>query len=50
MTLTGKWTKDRTGALVMKWTGDEVSMMYEESRRTRSEQGEIRWLEVSAVK
>ena len=30
MTLTCKWTKDRTDALVMKWTGGEVSMMYEE--------------------
>jgi hypothetical protein len=27
MTLTCKWVKDRTGALVMKWTGDEISTM-----------------------
>jgi len=42
MTLTCKWIKDRTGALVMTWTGDEVSVMHEESRRTRHERREIK--------
>jgi hypothetical protein len=37
MTLTCKWVKDRTGDLVMKWTGDEVSMMKPETRRLTEE-------------
>jgi hypothetical protein len=27
MTLTCKWVNDQTGALIMKWTEDEVSVM-----------------------
>jgi len=42
MTLTCKWIKDRTGALAMKWTGGEVSVIYEESRRTRHDRREIK--------
>jgi uncharacterized membrane-anchored protein len=42
MTLTCKWIKDRTGALVMTWTGDEVSMTNEESVRPRHERREIK--------
>ena len=35
MTLTCKWIKDETGALVMKWTGDgdEISTMKPKMRR-----------------
>ena len=28
MALTGAWVKDRTGALVMKWTVDEAPMLH----------------------
>jgi hypothetical protein len=33
MTLTCKWVKDPTGALVMKWTEDEVPVIKPETRR-----------------
>ena len=33
MTLTCKWVKDGTGALVMKWTEDEVPVIKPETLR-----------------
>ena len=39
MTLTCKWAKDRTGALVMKWTGDEGPMPKPQPRRPAQESG-----------
>jgi hypothetical protein len=37
MTLTCKWAKDGTGALVMKWTGDEGPMPKPQPRRPAQE-------------
>jgi hypothetical protein len=37
MTLTGKWVTDRTGALVMMWTGDEGPMPRPQTRRPAQE-------------
>ena len=37
MTLTGKWAKDRTGTLVMKWTEDQGPMPNPQPRRPAQE-------------
>ena len=37
MTLTCTWAKDRTGVLVMKWTGDEGPMPKPQPRRPAQE-------------